>query len=73
MLLEQGTRLFVVPDGILDGKDSNRFIAGLHIVAIGCLCLSCCQRVIGQLGGSRSLRAQQRQSALVQDLPPRLA
>ena len=73
MLLEQGTRLFVVPDGILDSKDGDRFIAGLHIVAIGGLCLSGRQRVIGQLGGSRSLSAQQRQRALVQDLPTRLA
>ena len=72
-LLQQGTRLFVVPNSILDGKDGYGLIPGLHAVARGGLGLSGQERMIGQFGGPRSLGLQPRQSALVQDLPPRRA
>jgi len=57
-LLQQGARLLVVPDGLLDGKDGQRLIPGLHAGARGGLGLSGQQRVIGQLGGPRSFAVQ---------------
>src|SRR5216683_6576564 len=30
LFMEQGACLFVVPDGVFDGKDGHRLIAGLH-------------------------------------------
>ena len=73
VLLEQGARLFIVPDGVFDGKNRHRLIRGLYAVAIGLLGLSGRQRLIRQLGGPCSLACQQRQGALVQDLPPCMA
>ncbi len=46
VFLEQGTRLFVVPDGVFDRKDGHRLFSGLHTVAIGLLPLSRRQRMI---------------------------
>jgi len=62
-----------VPDGVFDGKDGYRLIPRFYAVASGGLGLSGCQRVIGQLGGPRSLAVQQGQGTLVQDEPPHLA
>ena len=73
VLLQQGARLFVVPDGVCDGKDLHRFISCLYAIAIGLLSLSGRQCMIGQLGGPRSLARKPRQGAPVQDLPPRRA
>src|SRR5216683_6030360 len=72
-LLEQGARLFVAPDGIFDGKDSQRLIPGLYAVASGHPSFSGGQRMIGQRSGWSSFGLQQGQGALVQDLPPCLA
>jgi hypothetical protein len=35
VLLEQGARLLVVPDGLLDGEDGRRLKSGLYALAIG--------------------------------------
>src|SRR6266487_723482 len=70
VLLQQGARLFVVPDSVCDGKDGHRLHPGLYAVAIGFLGLSGRQRMIGQLGRQRPLGGKPRQSPLVQDLPP---
>ena len=40
MLLEQSACLFIVADGVFDGKDGHGFIPGLHAVARGGLGLS---------------------------------
>ena len=70
VLLEQGTPLFIVPDGVVDGKDGHGFIPGLDAVATGLLRLPRRPRMICQLGGPRPLAGQHGQSLLVQDLPP---
>ena len=69
--LEQGARLFVVPDGLLDGKDRQRLVAGLHTVAIRPLGLSGRERMIGQFGGPCAFSLEQSQGSLVQDEPAR--
>jgi len=40
VFLEQGARLFVVPNGLLDGEDRRRLHSSLHAVAVGSLDLS---------------------------------
>ncbi len=65
VLLEQGARLCVAPDGIFNGKDSQRLIPGLHTVASGHLSLTGGQRMIGQRTGRSAFGLQQGQGALV--------
>src|SRR5260370_8133435 len=73
VLLAQGTSLLVVPDGVFGGKDGHRLHPSLHTVAIGLLGLPRSPGMVRQFGGPRSFGVQQLKSALVQDLPSRLA
>ncbi len=64
-------RLFIVPDGVVNGKDGQRLVPGLHAIAIGDLGLSRGHRMIGEFGCRCSFLQQLCQGTLMQDVPPR--
>ncbi len=65
VLLQQGTRSLVVPDGVCDRKDGQRLIPGLYAVASGCPGLSGGQCMIGERSGRSSFGRKPRQGALM--------